>query len=1157
MRISDYFISIFFLLSFSGCKVKNEKIIIDNLRCEYHQNPIGIDERDPRLSWIINNDQRGEKQKAYQIIVSSTSDLLNEDQGDLWNSGKIKSDQSVQVDYAGKQLESRMNCFWKVRIWDKDGNPTNWSKPALWSMGLLKKGDWQAKWIGSEDSTSSKSSCILTKKAKDASSLPARMLRHEFNLIKKVKRATTYVCGLGFFELYVNGKKVEDHLMDPGLTDYNKVALYVTFDVTAYLKDDKNCMGIILGNGRFFPPRKGNPTPTVYYGLPRLLLQMEIEFEDGSKQTIVSDESWKITTDGPILENSEYDGEVYDARKEMEGWCILEFDDSSWKNAQIVQGPKGALASQMLEPMRITERIKPVSVSKSKNGTFIVDMGQNFYGMVQLKVSGPAGAKVEMEGAYSLRKDGSLKTEDNRTAVSTDVYVLKGKGKEIWSPRFRGQGYRRIKVTGFPGVPTIDNFSGLVVNSDVKPTGSFECSSELINRIHKNMCYGMRTFMRSAPLDPDRDERQPWLGDPAKDAESEGFNFNVSPFYSKWMRDINYSQRADSTIPDVSMYWTLGNGIEWQSVFTIVPDWIQNFYSDKRVLEYNYKSMKKWVLAMERYSLADHTSRGTSYGDWCDSYSMDKTGFDMGKTSHSLISTAYHYHDCRIITRAAKMIGKTDDEKLFSKLAARIKEGFNNRFLMSDTSYESGTQCSYILPLAFDMVPPQYRNKIISNLCDDILRNCNGHLSVGLIGMQWMMQVLSDADKSDVAWTLVNQTTRPSWGYMINQGATTIWERWDTDTRDPGMNSENLLILAGNLDAWFYQTLAGINYDVENPGFKHIIMKPTPIGDLKWAKASHESMYGTIKSEWNVKDQEFDWNISIPANTDATIYVPAENENSVSENGNSAIKTDGFKFIKMENWKAVFNVGAGNYLIKSKIKKIEKKSARYVQMPKITPSDTTIVSPGIANVKLTCPTEGAEIHFTLDGSIPSNKSPIYKEFFVVDKSTIVRAIAYKSGYECSGKSQSTIDIYDPKVNGWNYSYYEGNWIKLPDFKSLKSIKKGKTSDINPSKIEIHNYYYAIEYDAFIDITKEDEYTFYITSDDGSKLFIDRKLVLDDDGIHGPYDVFGKIKLSTGKHKIRIEYFQGNYGAVLSLMYESQNILKQKVPVSRIYYSSMN
>jgi alpha-L-rhamnosidase len=670
---------------------------VGGLRCESLANPLGIDVTQPRLGWVMASTERGEQQTAYQILVASSEKLLKQNQGDLWDSGKVASDQSIQVAYQGQPLASRRQCFWKVRVWDKDGQATAWSEPAQWTMGLLQPADWQATWIGWEDSAKSNAltgaqwiwfpegnpavsaplgvryfrrtlslppghklvaaTCdvtadntfemvingrnaargdnfeqvvspditellqagdnVITVAVTNVGTAPnpaglilklhiqfdtgdpldlvtdgqwesstdrnewtpakvlgpfgiapwnqltpgtrrleARYLRREFPVEKKVVRATTYVCGLGFFDLYLNGKKVSDHMMDPALSDYGKAVYYVTFDVTPYLKKGRNAMGVVLGSGRFFAPRLG----AVNYGYPRLLLQTEIAYADGTTERIVSDERWKLTTQGPIRANHEYDGEEYDARMEMPGWDRFGFDDTKWPNAQPVKAPGGIIQAQMMEPMRVTQIIQPVAITNPKPGTFVVDMGQNFYGTVRLKARGPKGTEVRLTSAYSLLPNGMLKTADNRTAKATDVYTFKGEGEEVWSPQFKGQGYRRVQVTGFPGTPSVDNFEGLVIHTDAEPVGEFDCSNELVNRIHQAMRWGMRMFMRSAPLDPDRDERQPWMGDPAKDAESEAFNFNVAPFYTKWMEDVNRSQRTNGTIPDVSMYWVMGEG---------------------------------------------------------------------------------------------------------------------------------------------------------------------------------------------------------------------------------------------------------------------------------------------------------------------------------------------------------------------------------------------------------------------------------------------------------------------------------------------------------------------------------------------------------------------------------------------------------------------
>lgn len=1028
---------------------------IDNLRCEYHSNPEGIDSPRPRLGWVIHADQRAVTQTAYQVIAASSLQALQKDEGDLWNSGKVSSDNSSGVEFAGSPLVSRQQCYWKVRIWDQSGNPTAWSEAARWSMGLLNPNDWEARWIGWDEPrmlngaqwiwfpegnpaasappgvryfrrtltlppgrNPVSATCVASAdnafslaingqsaarggdwrepvafetasllrvggnffsitatnlgaaptpaglifklhvefaqgdplelvtdsqwessldqnqwtaaktlgaygiapwgEAMEASRrLPARYLRREFQVEKKITRATACVCGLGFYDLFVNGSKVSRDVMNPALSDYTKVAYYTTYDITGQLSRGGNAVGVILGNGRYFAPRTTTPAPTQTFGYPRLLLQLEIEYADGSRETVITDEHWRLTTEGPIRANNEYDGEEYDARMEMPGWDRTGFDESKWRPAQLVSAPGGVLQAQMIEPMRVTQIVRPVGISSPAPGTCVVDMGQNFYGTIRLKADGPRGAEVRMTSAYSLKPDGMLKTADNRDARAVDVYTFKGQGRETWTPHFKGQGFRRVQVTGFPGQLTVDNIEGLVIHSDVENAGEFQCSNDLVNRIHTALRWGMRMFLRSAPLDPDRDERQAWMGDPAKDSESEAYNFNVAPFYTKWMDDVRRSQRPDGSIPDVATYWNWGDGVEWASVFTIIPDWMADFYGDRRVAAKNYVAMKTWVLAMRRHELPDGTLKATSYGDWCDAYSMDGKTSDNGATPRELVSTAYQYHNCRIMERLAGQLGETADQTLFAAMADRLKAAFNKRFLDSNTHlYQGGTQCGQVLALAFGLAPADQRNAVIANLADDIIVKHNGHLSTGLIGIQWLMQTLTDIGRPDVAWTIVTQTTRPSWGYMLSKGATTIWERWDCDTRDPGMNSEALLIQTGNLDAWFYQTLAGIRPVA--PGFKTFLIQPTVLGDLTWVRCHHDCPYGRIVSNWKATDGQFELQAEVPANTTATVFVPARSEADVTERGRAIDKTPGVKFLRTEGNCVVLSVGSGDYHFVSK-----------------------------------------------------------------------------------------------------------------------------------------------------------------------------------------------------------------------------------------------
>lgn len=903
-------------LLFGACMPQDATLRPVDLRCEYLMNPLGIDVLRPDLSWQLeaaDARSRGLKQSSYRVLVASSPELLSHDQGDLWDSGQINSDKSIHVVYDGKQLDSQMSCYWKVRVWDHNGKPSRWSSHAIWSMGLLKKEDWKAIWIGKDGGEENAGS--------ENRRLAARMLRHEFHVEKRIMKATAYVCGPGFFELYLNGRRVGDHVMDPVLSNYSKRVFYVTFDVTNQLCRGRNSIGVILGNGRFFAPRINVPVYTPTFGYPKLLMQIHIVYSDGSVADIISDENWKITASGPIRANNEFDGEDYDARLEQRGWDKVGFNDSAWEPAQRVQSPEGRLIAQMIEPMRITEVLKPVAITSPRPGAYLVDFGQNLYGMVRIRVRGPAGTRIQIRTSFTRRPDGNIKMEDNRSAQSTDVYVLRGEGEETWAPRFRGQGTHYAEVTGWPGVPSTKNFELLCVQTDMEKTGEFTCSDTLINNIYANVVRSTRMQERSVPLDPDRDERQAWLGHPAKTSESEAYIFKVAPFYGSFMGEIRIDQKDDGNISDAGSIWPFYSGDPiWPSVVTILPDWYYNFYGDLRILQQNYDCLKRWVIFQEKTNLGpDGAIRRGTFGDWVDAYTMDGKVWEGGATSPHLLCTAYFYHNCRIAARVAGILGNTEERKRFNELADRVGIAFNKYFFRPEfNNYESETQCSYAVPLAFGLVPRERRKAVADNLVDDIIVKHKGHLSVGLVGMQWFMQVLTDIGRPDVAYTVAKQTTRPGWGYMVSKGGTSVWERWDQDTRDPGMNGESQLILAGNLAAWFYQTLGGINYDPEQPGFKHIILRPRPVGDLTFVRASHQSLYGMIRSEWKIEGGIFRWDVKVPVNATATVYVPAKDQESILESDKPASSVAGIKFLRMEEGLALFEIGAGHYQFKSR-----------------------------------------------------------------------------------------------------------------------------------------------------------------------------------------------------------------------------------------------
>jgi len=1043
---------------------------VTHLRCEFLQNPQGIDVVTPRLSWQLQSSTRGTRQTAYEILVASSPAQLKPGRADLWNSGKVASDQSVLVPYAGRALTSRQQCFWRVRVWDEADKPSPWSKPATWSLGLLHPADWQAQWIGRDEppqtsrftagswiwfpegqpetaapvatryfrrtfelpndrvirraelqlTADNEWACAVNAKhagaggnfktvasmevthslqpgrnvigawVKNAGDAPnpagligalrvefetgdpliiptdarwkstrqesgawtdlnydddawvpaqvlgpagmspwgeihaatdrqlaARMLRKEFNAPKKVRRATAYVSGLGLSELYLNGRKVSDQVLSPALTEYPRRVFYVTHDVTTQVKSGPNAIGVWLGNGRYYAPRSTDPIATTSYGFPKVLLQLELEYADGTRDTIVSDPSWKLTTQGPITANNEYDGEDYDARRELPGWATAGFDDRSWAAAQAVSAPGGRLAAQMIEPIRVTGRLHPRSVREIRPGVFIVDLGQNMVGWCRLKVRGPAGTTVALRHAETLKPDGSLYLDNIRGAKVTDRYTLKGKGTEVYEPRFTYHGFRYVEVTGFPGRLTLDSLEGCVVNDDVATAGEFTCSQPTINRFYQNIVWGVRGNYRSIPTDcPQRDERQGWLGDRSEESKGETYLFDVAALYAKWTQDMLDAQRDDGVIPDVApSYWPIYNDdVTWPSSAVIIPGNLYQQYADAALIAARYPGLVRWVDHLSGYITNGIITRDT-YGDWCgppEDPTFIHSRDPLRKTAPAILATSYFYHCLTLMSGYAQLLGRTADRDRFLHLAGRLQEALNAKFYNREKGYyDNGSQTSCVLPLAFGLVPADQRERVFQHLVDKITRETHGHIGTGLIGGQWLNRVLTDGGRADLVYQFATNTTYPSWGYMVEKGATTVWELWNGDTADPGMNSHNHVMLVGDLTTWLYEALAGIK--PAQPGFKHLLMHPHPVGDLQYVRASHASPYGLIRSEWKRQRDRFDWEITIPANSTATVHIPAADVNDVLERGKALSRVAGVSSVQYTGDRVVCHLASGHY----------------------------------------------------------------------------------------------------------------------------------------------------------------------------------------------------------------------------------------------------
>ncbi|MDR3245880.1 MAG: glycoside hydrolase family 78 protein [Prevotellaceae bacterium] len=905
-----FILSLWVVSLLTACSEK-ALIEVDNLRCEELVNTASIDLQKPRLSWEILSPGRDIRQKSYHILVASSLENLNNDEGDLWNSGNVKSDNSIFVPYEGAKLDSRTKCYWKIKVKTNRGE-SEWSKPASWAVGLTNPADWKAKWTGLDKSYDKD----VTSEYKTR--LSARYFRKEFSLSKKIKSATLYISGLGSYEAYINAKHIGEQVLSPTPTDYSKVVKYNSFDVTSQLNDGNNAIGVVLGNGRFYTMRNRQVRN---FGFPRMILQLEVNYTDGSSQTIISDDSWKVTADGPILANNEFDGEEYDARKEMPGWNKTGFDDSAWIPAELVDAPGGNLEAQVNRNIKVMETIRPVSVSEIQPGTFVMDMGQNMVGWLRMKVKGKAGDEVKLRFAEMINEDKTLYVANLRSALAADKYILKGDASETWAPSFTYHGFRFVEISGFPGVPTVNDFEGLVVYDEMEVTGEFNTSDKTINQIYKNAYWGIRGNYRGMPTDcPQRDERMGWLGDRAVGSQGESFIFSNNNLYAKWLDDIEQSQRDNGSVPDVAPnYWSVySDNMTWPGAYVIIANMLYEQYGNREPIEKHYESMKKWINYMQEKYLKDSIMTKDTYGDWCmppESPGLIHSQDPARKTDGAVLSTTFYFRILNLLEKFAVLLDKEDDAEAFAKQAEIIRNAFNNKYFNKETKqYSNNTVTANLLPLCYGMTPDEYKEDVFKNIVDKTLGEFNGHVSTGLVGIQWLMRGLSEYGRPDIAYKITTNKDYPSWGYMIENGATTIWELWNGNTADPSMNSANHVMLLGDLIVWFYEYLAGIQNDGNSAGFKEIVMKPYPVEGLDYVTASYKSVRGLVKSEWKKSDGRFSWNITVPCNSTATVYIPVTTEkNKVTESGKKASSSKGVKFLRSTDEYRIFRVGSGNY----------------------------------------------------------------------------------------------------------------------------------------------------------------------------------------------------------------------------------------------------
>ena len=886
----------------------SQSLVVSSLTSEYKKNPVGIDIIKPRLAWKITSNDRNVMQTAYQVKVALTQEDLSKESNLIWNSGKVSSDKSLHVVYNGKKLESKRRYYWQVKVWDNLGNSSSWSKSAFWEMGLLDSDEWLAKWIRpdwAEDLTKSQ---------------PSPYLRKEFKLKGDIEKARVYISSLGLYTADINGKKVGDQVFTPGWTSYDNRLQYQIYDVKDILQKGKNVIGVTLGDGWYRGALGWRGKWNVYGENIALIMQLEITYRNGKVERILTDESWKSST-GPILMSDIYNGEIYDARLEKAGWSTIDFNDKDWVGVSLVNHPKDILVAPIGPPVRKIQEIKPVSVLKTPKGETVIDMGQNMVGWIRLEIKGSEGTVITLHHAEVLDKEGNFYTENLRGAKQMVKYTLSGKGQEVYEPNFTFQGFRYVKVDDFPGEISVENFTGIVIHSDFEITGLFSCSNTLLNQLQHNIQWGQKGNFLDVPTDcPQRDERLGWTGDAQVFSRAASYNADVAAFYTKWLKDMDADQLDNGSIP-----WIIPNifgknavaSAGWADAVTIIPWNMYLVYGDQRILEEQYSSMADWVGYMTDIAGEDHLwNTGFHFGDWLFYRPQDDNSGMSAVTDKYLIAQAFYIHSTNILLNAASILGKEEDVKKYTVLLEQIKQAFLNEYVTPNGRLVSSTQTAYVLALEFDLLPEGQRKGAANRLVDNI-RRYNNHITTGFLGTPYLCDVLTKYGYVDVAYELLLQESYPSWLYPVKMGATTIWERWDgikpdSSFQNPGMNSFNHYAY-GAIGDWMYKNIVGIDLAEEDPGYKKIILKPTPGGNITSAQGKYESLYGTIKSAWEIKDGKIRIDISIPVNTKAELILPQAQLSEIYESGNSLEIIKNIHIKQQSGNNVLIELGSGNY----------------------------------------------------------------------------------------------------------------------------------------------------------------------------------------------------------------------------------------------------
>ena len=1126
-----FFLFALLFFFFSGCHSLKPKRAT-GLRCEYIADPVGLDVdiAHPRLSWQLSMPENGQ-QTAWQVLAATRPELLKEQEADLWNSGKVVSDQSTQVAYGGKTVPSCTEVWWKVRVWDRHGRASAWSKPAHWETGLAPD-EWQASWIGSP-----------LPPQKTGGPNPAYYFRREIDLPAPSHHARAYISGLGYYELYINGKKVGDHVLAPNLSNYgcrdtgsfpfeevrnmSCRIYYETFDISPYLQKGTNTLGIIVGNGFFF--RNEDSLNKIFsYGLPRTIARFEIETDTG-KMTLVTDTAWHTTT-GPILHNGVFTGEIYDARREMPGWARPNYDDSSWSPAVIRKAPGGRLTGQITPPDRMIRQVQPVTVKRVNDSILRYDLGEMITGWARIVAKGKKGRRILLR----------FIEEQGPQYGQSDSYILQGQGMEVWQPRFTWHAFRYVELISYP-LPDTVQLTGMVVSTDIKNTGFFECSNDIFNKINDNFIRTQQDNMHGGvPTNCPHRDRRGYLSDGQTAAPAALYNFDMSAFYTKWIDDIADGQnKVTGFIPHTIPFHGSWGNLSWNSAYIILPWYMYLYYGDTTIVKKHWEGMKKYIGYLERHLTPSCIVNTSPFTEW---------GLPQPNTlPRGLVSTAFFYHDLQIMSRLAGILGKSNDKSYFDTLAEKVKQGFNKTWLDNkQMTYYTGRQGANVLALGFGLVPEELVDKVFETLVNHLTYDTEGHFDTGTLGTPLLLQVLARHGRNDLAYTLMNQKDYPSFGLEILRGSTTLWETWSG-------NFSHSHPAFGSVCQWFYNTLAGILPDPGRPGFRHFLIRPLPVADLSVVSASTTSPYGRITSSWHVEDNDLFLDVTVPPNSTATVMLPAPEESKVSATQEKRGSGMNISFLGIKNDTASWKILPGKYRFISQGAGSRLPHA-LLTVPIVKPGNTLLQQGDTLIVTMQTDHDSASIRYTLDNNIPDNRSPLYTHPLVITRNVHLKARVFREGHTASPVVRRTYYFSDPSINGLNYEYYYGLWEKVPDFSGLIPTIKGVLHKPDLEEIPLNKDHFALRITGKIEIPASGTYTFFLTSNDDSYLRIDGKKVVNCHGTFYTNENEGCVYLDEGKHRITIGYNQKGRRYFLSLAWKGPGFEKERIPPSRYFYT---